>query len=309
MTLEEQRARFLRSLVAADYSPHTIRAYQADVDRLLAFLKEQGKESLDEVSVEELRIFVSRLADGSFASDGQPCSKRSLARKLSTMRSFFRHAADDGIVETDPAATLRTPRLPKRLPAVLSPEEMSKVLRAVPGRGALALRDRAMFELLYSSGLRTRELLELRLCDLDFATGEVRVKGKGRKERVVPFGRPARHALEVYISDGRGELVRRLPDRAREGQDRVFVSRNGRPLSPSDVRRRLLNIMARSGVATKVSPHTLRHSFATHLLEGGADLRSIQELLGHASLNTTQVYTHVSATHLRESYRRAHPRA
>ena len=186
---------------------------------------------------------------------------------------------------------------------------MNAVLRAVPGRGALALRDRAMFELLYSSGLRTRELLELRLCDLDFATGEVRVKGKGRKERVVPFGRPARHALEVYISDGRGELVCKLPDRAREGQDRVFVSRNGRPLSPSDVRRRLLNIMDRSGVATKISPHTLRHSFATHLLEGGADLRSIQEFLGHASLNTTQVYTHVSATHLRESYRRAHPRA
>jgi site-specific recombinase XerD len=166
-----------------------------------------------------------------------------------------------------------------------------------------------MLEFLYSSGLRTRELLDLRLHDLNLAVGEVRVKGKGRKERVVPVGQPARRALEAYLSGGRGQFVRELPVGEREGQDHVFVSRNGRTLSPSDVRRRLLGAMGRSGVATKISPHTLRHSFATHLLEGGADLRSIQELLGHSSLSTTQVYTHVSATHLRESYRRAHPRA
>ncbi len=192
---------------------------------------------------------------------------------------------------------------------MLTPEEAATLLRGLHGGAPLIRRDRAMFELLYSCGLRTREVLDLRLQDVDLARGEVRVKGKGRKERVVPFGKPAGRAVAEYLAEARAELLRGLPPEAREGQDRVFVSRNGAALSPSDVRRRLLAAVHRSGMATKLSPHTLRHSCATHLLEGGADLRSIQEFLGHSSLSTTQIYTHVSATHLREAYRRAHPRA
>lgn len=183
------------------------------------------------------------------------------------------------------------------------------MLNSLAGSEPLIVRDRALFELLYSSGLRTAEVLSIRLQDLDLVACEVRVKGKGRKERMVPFGLPARQALTAYISGPRIDFVRCLPLPAREGQDVLFLSRRGNALSPSDVQRRLTLLLRRAGIATRLSPHGLRHSFATHLLEGGADLRAIQELLGHASLSTTQVYTHVSVAHLRDVYRRAHPRA
>lgn len=309
LSLEELRARFLRRLAAADYSRHTVRAYGADVEQLVSFLQSRGRVYAADVRVDDLRLYVSRLAEGAFSPDGRPCARRTLARKLSAARRLFAAAVDEGHLALHPASGLHAPRLPRRLPAVLTPEEAATLLRGLQGGAPLIRRDRAMFELLYSCGLRTREVLDLRLQDVDLARGEVRVKGKGRKERVVPFGKPAGRAVAEYLAEARTELLRGLPPEAREGQDRVFVSRNGAALSPSDVRRRLLAAVHRSGMATKLSPHTLRHSCATHLLEGGADLRSIQEFLGHSSLSTTQIYTHVSATHLREAYRRAHPRA
>ena len=309
LSLEELRARFLRRLAAADYSRHTVRAYGADVEQLVSFLQSRGRVYAADVRVDDLRLYVSRLAEGAFSPDGRPCARRTLARKLSAARRLFATAVDEGHLALHPASGLHAPRLPRRLPAVLTPEEAATLLRGLHGGAPLIRRDRAMFELLYSCGLRTREVLDLRLQDVDLARGEVRVKGKGRKERVVPFGKPAGRAVAEYLAEARAELLRGLPPEAREGQDHVFVSRNGAALSPSDVRRRLLAAVHRSGMATKLSPHTLRHSCATHLLEGGADLRSIQEFLGHSSLSTTQIYTHVSATHLREAYRRAHPRA
>lgn len=313
LSLEELRARFLRSLAAADYSLHTVRAYRADVDQLVSFLQNRGRVFVHEVKPEDVSLFVSRLAEGAFSPEGRPCARRTLARKLSAARRLFDLAVAEGGIELQPAAGMRSPRLPRRLPSLLTAEEAAGLLHTLSEArarsGPLITRDWAMFELLYSCGLRTREVLDLRVTDVDFSAGEVRVKGKGRKERVVPFGTPAGRALSEYVRYVRPLLLRGLPAVEREGQDRVFLSRRGSPLSPSDVRRRLINAARVSGLATKISPHALRHSCATHLLEGGADLRSIQELLGHASLSTTQVYTHVSAVHLREAYRRAHPRA
>jgi site-specific recombinase XerD len=197
-----------------------------------------------------------------------------------------------------------SPKLPKRLPQVLTPEQVDGLLESMKATNALEMRDRALFELIYSSGLRCQEALDLQVRDISFSSCEVRAKGKGRKVRVVPVGALALGALERYLREGRTRLV---ANGAQE--EHLFLSRTGRPLSSSDVQRRLARYLAQAGAPAGTSPHTLRHSFATHMLEGGADLRSIQELLGHSSLRTTQVYAHVSAAHLRKAYRRAHPRA
>lgn len=232
-------------------------------------------------------------------------ARSTVARKLSVVRSFLRFCEDHGLVEVSPAAALKSPKMPKRLPQVLTPDQAALLLDAIQGSKPIDLRDRALFELIYSSGLRCQEVLDLRLRDVNGESSEVRVKGKGRKVRIVPVGEVALAALDRYLQRGRAFLVAG----ATGDEDHVFLSRTGRPLSPSDIQRRLTRHLARAGVPAGTTPHTLRHSFATHLLEGGADLRSIQELLGHSSLHTTQVYTHVSASHLRRAYRKAHPRA
>jgi site-specific recombinase XerD len=234
----------------------------------------------------------------------RPLARSTVARKLSVVRSFLRFCEENGLVECSPAAGISSPRLPRRLPQVLTAEQTALLLEGIVGSGPLDLRDRAMFELIYSSGLRCQEVLDLRLRDLGPESRQVRVKGKGRKVRIIPVGEAALAAVERYLREGRPRLVAQGRD-----EDHVFLSRAGRPLSPSDVQRRLRRHLMRAGLPAGTSPHTLRHSFATHLLEGGADLRVIQEMLGHASLGTTQVYTHVSAAHLRKTYRRAHPRA
>jgi integrase/recombinase XerC/integrase/recombinase XerD len=187
---------------------------------------------------------------------------------------------------------------------VLTPVQTADLLDAMGADKPLEVRDRALFELIYSSGLRCQEVLDLELRDINLGAREVRVKGKGRKVRVIPVGEVALDALDRYLREGRSRLVKEAAQ-----DDHVFLSRTGRPLSSSDVQRRLARYLARAGAPRGTSPHTLRHSFATHLLEGGADLRVIQEMLGHSSLRTTQVYTHVSAAHLRWAYRKAHPRA
>lgn len=303
-SFEHAVLRFLRSLVAADYSPRTVAASRADLSQLLRFLDARGLEDPGKVLRTDLRAYAAMLAE--YRSPGGSVYARStVGRKLSVARRFFLFCQEEGLIPADPALGLPSPRLPQRLPQVLTPEEMGRLLDSVEGSDALSVRDRALLELLYSSGLRSQEVIDLRLRDVDLAARDVRVRGKGRKVRIVPAGQAAAHALERYLLEVRPELA----SRAQRPSDAVFLSRNGAPLSPSDVRRRLLKRLQAVGAATGVSPHTLRHSFATHLLEGGADLRSIQELLGHASLRTTQVYTHVSPTHLRAAYRRAHPRA
>jgi integrase/recombinase XerC/integrase/recombinase XerD len=191
----------------------------------------------------------------------------------------------------------------RHLPQVLTPDQIVALLESIDGSKPLGLRDRALYELIYSSGLRCQEVLDLRMKDVHTESAEVRVKGKGRKVRVVPVGEAALEMLDRYVREGRPRLIR-------DGESEyLFVSRSGRQLSSSDVWRRLARYLAKAGAPAGTTPHTLRHTFATHLLEGGADLRIIQEMLGHSSLRTTQVYTHVSAAHLRRAYRKAHPRA
>ncbi len=315
-------AAYIRGLIAADYSARTIDASVSDLHQFEDFLGANGIHRLQDISRADIVEFSASLADpqgysssrppgissGSSeerpAPRSRPYARSTVARKLSVVRSFLRFCADNGLMTASPAAGVGSPKLPRRLPQVLTPEQVSWLLDGIQGTKPLELRDRALFELIYSSGLRCQEAIDLRLRDISLGSREIRAKGKGRKVRVIPVGEPAVDALDSYLREGRIRLVK-------EGSphDHVFLSRTGLPLSPSDVQRRLARHLARVGAPAGTSPHTLRHSFATHLMEGGADLRTIQELLGHSSLRTTQVYAHVSAAHLRKTYRRAHPRA
>ena len=320
--IEKAVTAFIRGLIAADYSVSTIEASLSDLRQFAVFLTRRDIDLVSGITRADVAAFAGALADpgaraitGPISHSGgglphtckattRPCARSTVARKLSVVRSFLRFCEDNGIVEVSPAAGVGSPKVPRRLPQVLTPDQVAQLLDTIAGTKPLELRDRALFELIYSSGLRCQEVLDLRLRDISLESREVRVKGKGRKVRVVPVGEVALIALERYLGEGRARL-----DAGPTPADHVFLSRTGRPLSSSDVQRRLARHLARAGAPAGTSPHTLRHSFATHLLEGGADLRVIQELLGHSSLRTTQVYTHVSAAHLRTTYRRAHPRA
>ena len=235
-------------------------------------------------------------------------SATTVARKLAAIRALLRVLVAAGVRQDNPAELLHSPKKPRHLPRVLKPDEVAALLDRIPAGGPLELRDRALFELAYGSGLRAQELVSLRLDSLDFDSETVRVLGKGQKTRLVPVGEYARRALELYLARGRPSL---FPPGAEEPM--LFLSKSGRGLSTSDVRRRLRTwarlVAASSPALVDAHPHALRHSFATHLLEGGADLRAIQELLGHASISTTQVYTRVESGRLRTAYARAHPRA
>ncbi len=308
-------AGYVRGLMAADYSVRTIQAAANDLAQFQAFLQAEDVENVAEIRREHITAFIEALASGRrFAGSHDsseevreerlaPRARSTIARKLSIIRRFLRFCEDNGLVTVSPASAIASPRLPRRLPQVLNPLQMDALLQGMSGSDPLQMRDRALFELVYSSGLRCQEVLDLRLRDVSAVSCEIRVRGKGRKVRVVPVGDVALSALDRYLSEARPRLVR-SPD-----EEHLFLSRRGRPLSASDVQRRLARYLRAAEAPEGTSPHTLRHSFATHLLEGGADLRAIQELLGHSSLRTTQVYTHVSAAHLRKTYRKAHPRA
>ncbi|MBC7294129.1 MAG: tyrosine recombinase XerC, partial [Thermoleophilia bacterium] len=346
--LRDMITQYLRSLIAADYSPRTIKAASIDLLQFVGFAATRGVREVKEVTRDDVRAFAAALAEGGWSDekeDGEaeineaalaaggvhpsrdaagktrsptrPLSRTTVARKLSVLRGFFRFCEDNGVIQVSPAAGVSSPKIPSRLPQVLTPEQMAEVLDGIPAQNPLQMRDKAMFELIYSSGLRCQEVLDIRLKDLNLEADELRVKGKGRKVRIVPLGEVARTSLERYLNEGRPQLLKKRGDAGvitpsfspSSADERVFLSRTGRPLQPSDVQRRLTRYLRLVGAPAGTSPHTLRHSFATHLLEGGADLRVIQELLGHSSLRTTQVYTHVSAAHLRKTYRKAHPRA
>jgi integrase/recombinase XerC len=279
-------------------SPHTLRAYVADLAQYAAFLAEQGA-ALVPSSPTLVRAFVARAAGSAGAV--------SVGRKLSTLRSFYRFLVREGLAGSNPARAVASPKRPKRLPAVLPEEEAAALVEAPAAlKGPLALRDRALLELLYASGLRVSELTGLDAGDVDLAQGLVRVLGKRRKERVVPFGSAASEALRHYLADGRPALV---AGAAGPVQAALFLNHRGGRLTQRSVARRVSAWVLEAGLPRHVHPHVLRHSFATHLLANGADLRGIQELLGHASLSTTQRYTHVEWKRLAEVYDRAHPRA
>jgi integrase/recombinase XerC/integrase/recombinase XerD len=226
-----------------------------------------------------------------------------MARKLASTRSLFRSLVEHGLIDANPADLLPAPRLPQSLPRTLKPHDVAALLDRIPAATPLEQRDRALFELAYASGLRAEELVDLDTSSIDFDAEQVRVEGKGDKTRFVPAGEPALKALASYLERARPALS------ARDGNEALFLSKSGKRLSTSDVRRRLRVWARQAATQGGVHPHALRHSFATHLLEGGADLRAIQELLGHASISTTQVYTRVESARLRAAYAKSHPRA
>jgi integrase/recombinase XerC len=315
---------FLASLAARDASPHTQRAYRTAVGAYLAWLADRGID-WPAPSRPTLRAYLGELGDGH--------ARSSVAQRLAAIRSFHRWARRAGLADADPWAALGTPRRPRRLPPVLSIADVERILATAgeglasssrlaprPGprgrstflrrealRRALALRDVAIVETAYAAGLRIAELAALTLENLDLGRGELRVLGKGRKERAGLLGGPARAALGAYLGEGRPTLLGRAP--SGWAPPEVFLNARGGRLGERGMRYRLDAAFGRAGSPEGTHPHTLRHSFATHLLDGGADLRVVQELLGHASLATTQVYTHVSPARLRAAYAGAHPRA
>jgi integrase/recombinase XerC len=296
------------------FSDYTVKSYGADLIQFGQFLNgdigrgagDQKPVPVSGSSLDERHVNCDALAIREFLNYlyGQNYTKSTTARKLATLRSFYKFLIRREILATNPLATIRTPKQEKRLPKCLDLEQVQKLLDA-PGDGdLLSARDKAMLEVLYSSGIRVSELVELEMVDLDLQEGVLRVRGKGRKDRLTPIGSQAIKALQRYF-----EL--RAVDNKSQGSHnhRVFLNKHGEPLSTRSVRRKLDKYLMAAGLDPGISPHTLRHSFATHLLNNGADLRSVQELLGHQSLSTTQIYTHLTTQRMKEAYDSAHPRA
>ena len=304
-----------------NFSAHTIRSYASDLVQFVEFLTADGRpapataaasadaadgegaaradpdtvsQRLRQVTPVDLRRFLAILRRAEY-------SRSTIARKIATLRSFYKFLAREGVTDHNPVKAIRTPRQEKRLPKFLRPTEVERLLAAPDGDDLLTLRDAAMLEVLYSTGVRVSELVGLDLEDIDPIAEVVRVRGKGRRERLAPLGSYALRALNRYLEARAAADVK--------DADAVFVNRHGRRLAARSVRRKLAKYLAEAGLDPSVSPHTLRHSFATHMLERGADLRAVQELLGHRSLSTTQIYTHVTASRLKEIYESAHPRA
>ncbi len=284
-----------RELSGRGAAAATRRAYRTDLGQLAEWA---GGRELDPegVAYRDLRRYAVHLSESG-------ASRATVARKLAAIRGLYDCLQRAGRVAQNPADLLSSPKQESKLPRVLDRDEVAKLLDRIPARTPLEIRDRAIFELAYSCGLRSEELTKLDLGSLDFDSERLTVDGKGAKTRIVPVGEPAQRAVGRYLERARHELVRGTEQKA------LFVSRAGNRLSPSDIQRRLSKWVKEAALAGGVSPHALRHSFATHLLEGGAGLRAIQELLGHSSISTTQVYTRVQPSWLREQYARSHPRA
>ncbi len=285
-------------LVRRDAAVRTKHAYRVDLEQFASWADARGLLPQD-VGPKDVRRYIALLSNRALAPSTS-------ARKLAALRALFKSQREHGKIVQNPAELVSTPRRPRDLPRVLSAREAAQLLDAIPANGPLELRDRAMFELAYACGLRAEELVSLGIDDVDHDGEQLRVEGKGRKTRYVPAGELAMAALREYLDRARPGLV--VPGSA----DALFLSKTGRGLNTSDVRRRLRIWTLRSGIESStgaIGPHALRHSFATHLLDGGADLRSIQELLGHASVSSTQIYTRVESARLKSAYARSHPRA
>jgi integrase/recombinase XerD len=281
-------------------SRNTLHAYQSDLAQLGAFFVRRGVSPL-QAQHGDLAAFLSELADG--AQERPPVVAATLQRKAACLRSFYRHLRREGLIEHDPTADLRGPPKTKRLPKVLSREEVACLLEQPKGTEPLALRDRALLETVYACGLRVSEAIGLEVGDVDLEEGMLRARGKGSKERLVPVGRRALEALDLYGRRGRPVLV------GVRVETHLLVNHRGCGLTRQGLYKIIQSHARSAGLAERMTPHTLRHSFATHLLTGGCDLRSLQEMLGHADLATTQIYTHLSAERLKDAYFDAHPRA
>ncbi len=291
---------YLRS--EKNYSVHTVKNYGIDLDEIAEFMRNkfpqfqaQKKTDWKKVPLFALRSYLSQ-AHGRL-------KPRSLGRRVATLRSFYRYLAKRGVISKNVTLELSGPKQPRTLPKFLDVEEIFRLLEVSEKNNFEALRDRAIFELIYSSGLRVGELVALKSTALDLKEGLVRVKGKGQKERIVPVGEHARKAVQFYLE------VRPEVSPQASHEDYLFLGKQGRRIHPSVVAKRLQALALKAGLGKKISPHVLRHTFATHLMNGGADLRGIQELLGHASLSTTQKYTHINLDKLIQVYDKAHPKA
>jgi site-specific recombinase XerD len=295
MSWDDAWAGYARDLHGRGAAARTRRAYEIDLEQFIAWAKERGL-SPGSVRHRDVRRYGAGLSAGGAAP-------ATVARKLAAIRGLFDFLVRTERVGQNPAELVASPKREEKLPKVLTIEQARSLLERIPARTPLELRDRAMLELAYSCGLRCEEIVNLNVDSLDFETEQLRVLGKGSKERLLPVGEPAQRALRRYTERARHALVGDPAEQA------LFLSKTGRRLSNSDVTRRLNLWVREAALAAGISPHSLRHSFATHLLEGGADLRTIQELLGHSSISTTQVYTRVDAARLRDAYAATHPRA
>lgn len=297
MQLDQALNRFLEiQRDAGRLSPATQTAYRRDLQRFAAWCGKHGHSDPDQLDALHLRGYAAGLARAGL-------DPRSVQRHLSALRKFFRFMRDDGLLRTNPAADLKAPRARRKLPRTLDPDQVLQLLE-IPGDEPIDLRDRALLELCYSSGLRVSELADARWSRLDAGEGLIRVIGKGDKERVVPVGRHALEALRRWRECAR---MNSSPDHDRD--EFIFTSLNGKPLGVRAIQKRMAQRSISQGLDQRVHPHQLRHSFASHILESSGDLRAVQELLGHANLSTTQIYTHLDFQHLAQVYDQAHPRA
>ncbi|NOZ00449.1 MAG: site-specific tyrosine recombinase XerD [Deltaproteobacteria bacterium] len=284
-------------------SDNTIAAYSRTLSRLTAFLeKGKGRVSPTDVDREAIERFLKAVLD-------RGLSLRSLAAMVVAIRQFFRWARETEAIGKDPTEELEIPRFTRRLPGVLSESEVDALLKAPPAHTPVGLRDRAILELLYGSGLRISEALGLEMRDVNLVQGFVLARGKGDKERVVPVSEPCIEAVRLYLEEARPALLAKQRSRGKVTRDSLFVTARGSGLTRQGFYRNLRNYGITANLARRVSPHKLRHSFATHLVDHGADLRSVQEMLGHADISTTEIYTHVTSKRLRKVYEKAHPRA
>jgi integrase/recombinase XerD len=281
-------------------SRNTLEAYRSDLQQFGVYLARHDLDAL-QINTAELAAFISELARGD--ADRPAVAPATLQRKIACLRSFYRHLRREQLIDHDPTLDLRAPRARARLPKVLSRDEVAKLLDQPRGTSPGALRDRALLETMYACGLRASEAIELRLSELDLDEGILRAVGKGSKERIVPIGAKAIDSLRVYLERGRPRLV------GPREESHVFVNQRGTGLTRQGLYKIVQGHARSAGLGDRMSPHTLRHTFATHLLAGGCDLRSLQEMLGHADIATTQIYTHLLADRLRDVYFEAHPRA
>lgn len=276
-------------------SPNTVRAYSADLARYLEWAQRSGIDPIT-LTHRQMRRYLAEL-------DGAGYARRTIARRLSAVRSLFAYLVAEGLAPSDPSSVLAAPKIQSRLPTLIPADALSALLEAPDAETPVGMRDRAVLELLYATGARVSEIAGLRLSGLDLAQGQVTLMGKGSKERIVPVHRKAAGTVKTYLTQGRPRLAKPASG------DHVFLSVRGAPLSADAIRRMFKHTLARVGAPHSLSPHAMRHTFATHLIEAGADLRTVQELLGHVALSTTQIYTHLSVKRLQDVHRTAHPRA
>ena len=284
--------------IEKNYSKYTIAYYKQDIEEFFLFMNEQAIDGLKAVTYADARLYVTSLTERNL-------SKRSISRKISCLRSFYKFLMRENTVDENPFTMLSLPKKDQRLPRFMYEEEMDAIFSTIDHQSITGKRDLALLELLYATGMRVSECCSLELEDVDFSLMTVLAHGKGKKDRYIPFGEYAKKALQEYIDGPRKELIKK----STKSHTFLFVNQRGNPLTPRGVRYILTNIIDKASVNKHLYPHMLRHSFATHLLNSGADIRSVQELLGHSSIQATQVYTHVSKERLREVYRNSHPRA